>query len=570
MKPVTAATNLHCRLGLLALLASGCLLVEPPAAVKGSGGMGGNTGTAGRGGAIGRGGSGGATGSAGATGSGGAGGATGSGGASGATGSGGASGATGSGGRGGIGGSAGSGAAGSGGTGGVGGSAGNGGTGGAAGSGGRGGVGGSAGSGGTGGRGGTGGGAGGTGGTNACAGVACTTPPAATCAADGRRRTFTSPGTCSGGICSYASVDTACGSNQVCAAGSCATCGADTSCGPSCAACGGSTPRCSVTGASSACVACLTNADCGGTTPACNTTTHACGPRPSCAGIAAACGANGNADCCASSVIPGGTFYRSYDGVSSGYTSQTYPATVSDFRLDRYEITVGRFRNFVAAYSPSITPSGAGKNPNNPSDTGWNPAWNAILAADKTALTTALKCHAIYGTWTDAPVSPAGESVALSCLDWYEAEAFCIWDGGRLATEAEWNYAAAGGTEQRAYPWSNPPTSTTIDDTYAVHLFNGGAMYVAVVGSRSPKGDGRWGQADMAGNVVEWVQDGYANPYAIVPCTNCAELGVTSFRMVRGGGANSAAPYVLTSLRANASPSDHGALTGARCARSVP
>jgi formylglycine-generating enzyme required for sulfatase activity len=253
--------------------------------------------------------------------------------------------------------------------------------------------------------------------------------------------------------------------------------------------------------------------------------------------------------------------------VSAGYTSKAYPATLSDFRLDQYEITVGRFRNFVAAYSQNMIPAGAGKNPNNPADTGWNTAWNASLEADKAALTAAIKCHNVYQTWTDTPVSPTQESVGLSCLDWYDAQAFCIWDGGRLPTEAEWNYAAAGGTDQRVYPWSNPPTSTTIDDTYAVYLFNGSAMYIAVVGSRSPKGDGRWGQADMAGNLEEWVQDGYANPYGIVPCANCAELGVTSFRMIRGGRANSDASTLLTSFRDNGTPTDRRATGGARCAR---
>ncbi len=414
--------------------------------------------------------------------------------------------------------------------------------------------------------------AGGTGGQGGdpCAGVACNSSPGATCSPDGKRRTYAAPGTCSGGVCGYAPTDTACASNQTCSGGACTTCSSDTSCGPSCSSCTGSTPRCNPVGtASSACVACVGDGDCSGTTPSCNLSTHTCGPRPSCKGIAATCGPNGSKDCCASTVVTGGSFYRSYDGVSTGYTSQAYPATVSDFRLDTYEVTVGRFRNFVAAYSQNLIAGGTGKDPNNPSDTGWDATWNASLEADQTALVAALKCHAIFQTWTDTPQNPGSESLAIDCLDWYDAQAFCIWDGGRLPTEAEWNYASAGGAEQRVYPWSSPPTSTTIDGTYAVYDTGCAdcAQYVAGVGSKSPLGDGKWGQADMAGNVVEWVMDGYANPYSIVPCNNCAELSVLTFRMYRGGGSNDFAPTLLSSARQNAAPANHGALTGARCAR---
>ncbi|AUX21677.1 uncharacterized protein SOCEGT47_021640 [Sorangium cellulosum] len=58
-------------------------------------------------------------------------------------------------------------------------------------------------------------------------------------------------------------------------------------------------------------------------------------------GVGMSCGVTGDQDCCAADVVPGGTFYRSND--------TRYPATISELRLDRYEVTVGRFRRFVEA-----------------------------------------------------------------------------------------------------------------------------------------------------------------------------------------------------------------------------
>jgi hypothetical protein len=89
--------------------------------------------------------------------------------------------------------------------------------------------------------------------------------------------------------------------------------------------------------------------------------------------------------------------------------------------------------------------SGKRKKPNNPSDSGWDAAWNTgSLEATATALTTAVKCDATYQTYT-----AGNDALPMSCLDWFEAEAFCVWDGGRLPTQAESNYAAAGVMEQR-------------------------------------------------------------------------------------------------------------------------
>jgi len=290
------------------------------------------------------------------------------------------------------------------------------------------------------------------------------------------------------------------------------------------------------------------------------------GTPPSCRGLAATCGPSGNEDCCTSLLVPGGTFYRSYDGVACRW--KDWPATLADFYLEKYEITVGRFRQFIGAgmgTQSSPPASGAGVHPLI-TGSGWNSAWNTNLETDTAALTAAVKCSWDAQTWTDA--AGANENRPQNCISWYEAFAFCAWDGGRLATEAEWNYAAAGGSEQRVYPWSIPPASSPIDDSYLVYC-GGSCDGTQNVGSKSPKGDGKWGHSDLAGNLWEWTLDWYRSPY-VTPCENCADLEESPTRVMRGGSffdTFNADSDFWSSNRNAYNPLFHDRSVGARCAR---
>jgi formylglycine-generating enzyme len=301
---------------------------------------------------------------------------------------------------------------------------------------------------------------------------------------------------------------------------------------------------------------------------------------PSCAGLAATCGPTASDDCCSTATtIPGGTFYRSYDVSGDGmYPSMNFPATVSAFVLDKYEVTVGRFRKFVSAGmgTQSGAPiAGSGAHAAIPGS-GWDASWNTELATSTSALIADVKCDATYQTWTDA--AGGDESLPMNCVTWYEAMAFCIWDGAFLPTEAEWNFAAAGGDEQRAYPWSSPAGTMTIDCSYAnydidvpsgTYCVNGTTGGMNRVGSESPKGDGKWGQADLAGDVFEWTLDWYANPYPTATCNNCANLTPTSLRAIRGGGFNLNASTLRTGRRLVVDPPTTRFINaGFRCARS--
>ncbi|HEX3902645.1 MAG TPA: SUMF1/EgtB/PvdO family nonheme iron enzyme [Polyangia bacterium] len=288
--------------------------------------------------------------------------------------------------------------------------------------------------------------------------------------------------------------------------------------------------------------------------------------------------------CCRSLALPSGSYDRSYGNDGGGPTVQSDPASVSGFRLDKYLVTVGRFRQFVAASAAGWVPvAGAGKhahlndgqglvNSGGPGyEPGWDPGDTVELATTAADWSSRLSCEPSFQTWTD-PVGP-DETSPINCVDWYEAYAFCIWDGGFLPSEAEWEYAAAGGDELREYPWGSADPSSSGSSLYLISDCNypvgatacSGAVNVAPVGTAT-LGVGRWGQLDLAGELAEWTLDWYA-PY-VDPCVDCVYLTDFSYRVVRGGSFGTDTEDVFPSARDGDTPGSRNAFYGFRCARS--
>ncbi|WP_394828306.1 formylglycine-generating enzyme family protein [Pendulispora albinea] len=262
-------------------------------------------------------------------------------------------------------------------------------------------------------------------------------------------------------------------------------------------------------------------------------------------------------DCCASGLVAGGgPFYR--DGAPQ------YPATVSDFRLDIFEVTVGRFRVFVEAGKgtradpPAV---GDGERPGMPRS-GWLQEYNDKLVPDVAAMRAAFKCDGgVIETWTPSPATQ--ENLPMNCLTWYEAFAFCVWDGGWLPTSAEWYYAASGGVEQRPWPWG----IDAIDPSRATYGCGSDCKLVDLppVGSKSPKGDGKWRQSDLSGSLWEWTLDtegGYPTP-----CIDCANLTNSPNRVRHGGNLKSSENELAPGAFSYTPATERSYGHGVRCAR---
>ncbi|HKO92461.1 MAG TPA: SUMF1/EgtB/PvdO family nonheme iron enzyme, partial [Polyangiaceae bacterium] len=168
--------------------------------------------------------------------------------------------------------------------------------------------------------------------------------------------------------------------------------------------------------------------------------------------------------CCESLWVPQGTFPMGFsrDEVTRPdelrEEDREHAVTLSGYFLDRFEITWSRFETYAEQYAGPPAP-GSGAHPHVP-ESGWQPAWDPELPTSGEELLARARSGSgsvLPRTATDAASAStliaADEDFAADGLSWFAAFAFCIWDGGRLPSEAEWENAAAGGAENVPYPW---------------------------------------------------------------------------------------------------------------------
>jgi formylglycine-generating enzyme required for sulfatase activity len=249
--------------------------------------------------------------------------------------------------------------------------------------------------------------------------------------------------------------------------------------------------------------------------------------------------------CAANQVsIPGGTFWMG----DPDYARPVHKVTLSPFCIDKTEVTVAGYRACVqdgGCPPPSATVD-----------------WKDIKPDEKTKWSP-------YCTWGKRGL----DQHPINCVDWNQATTFCEWAGGRLPSEAEWEYAARG-KDGRLFPWGNQrPDASRLNacggECGQARMYPGddGWPATAPVGS-FPEGASAFGVLDMAGNVWEWTADSFAD-YSDQPVTDPQRLQHDgSPRVFRGGSWTNVDPaWVRAGYRNKRDPGSRTLILGFRCAR---
>jgi formylglycine-generating enzyme len=264
-------------------------------------------------------------------------------------------------------------------------------------------------------------------------------------------------------------------------------------------------------------------------------------------------------------LIPGGKFIMGARSEQAGREEfPRHEESISAFYMDVAEVTNAQFSKFIEATGYITTaernidwqemkkqvPAGTPK----PADSLLVPG---SLVFKMTSTAVDLSDYAQWWTWTiganwQHPEGP-GSTIAnrmnhpVVHISWLDDNVYAKWAGKRLPTEAEWEWAASGGSSETIYPWGNEPAN---ESAHKANFWQGFFPYDnkeedGFAGTAPVKSfpANQFGLYDMGGNVWEWCSDIYNNlGYVEMPedrlpgsRTYSIDSSVQAERVLRGG-----------------------------------
>ena len=245
--------------------------------------------------------------------------------------------------------------------------------------------------------------------------------------------------------------------------------------------------------------------------------------------------------------IPAGEFQMGNDEWGANNEQPVHTVYLDAFFIDQHEVTNFEYQQFVRA----------------------NPNWQKDKIEDRFHNGNYLK------DWTENAYPSGKTRHPVVYVSWYAAMAYAQWQGKRLPTEAEWEYAARGGLVGKEFPWGDGWDS---DKAHIGEWHNGGRTGgTAKAGQYRPNG---YGLYDTSGNVWEWCLDEYNeefystsprdNPFS---STNGMDWAINNFtevesdRVVRGGSWYDTGTELRVYSRSSKEPLKTYFDTGFRCVK---
>jgi len=231
-------------------------------------------------------------------------------------------------------------------------------------------------------------------------------------------------------------------------------------------------------------------------------------------------------------LVNGGTFLMgSLDRTGESDEHPQHSVTVGSFRISKYEITNQQYADFL--------------NDINADSDGSIGGYGCLDM-------TSNDCQISYDG-SHFVVDAGKENYPVIYVSWFGAKAFCEYFGGRLPTEAEWEFAARGGNNSNGYIYSGSnnidevawywENSTNLENP----IYQGKGAHI--IGRKNPN---ELGLYDMSGNVLEWCNDWYSsNYYNNSPSNNPQGPSVGTYRVYRGGSWGSFANNIRIAKRFN-------------------